>query len=615
MHDPTALPADPGAAARWAGAAPLRVLVGPYERAIHCEYMAGAFDDSDALTFGTWEGADVPAAAGEDLAAVLARLPEGWTPDLMILWRPEYHSIPRGLEHAPFPVATLISDWYLAYTDCLAAARFVDVVVTGTRGERVLRAAGVERVLALPMLGYQPEIDGAVRSSRRDIDVLCAGNPNWTVHREREQVVHELMHLPPDVVFRHPPYVDRATYNRYLGRSKIFVNHTVVGEINMKVYEATAAGVCLFVERDNLDVPSVLRDGESVVLFDRSDVRAKVLHYLHHDDEREAIAAAGQRSMRARTYRQNVREIVETLRRIGPVGLRARPRPAALDGRAALEHAAACVRHGAADPSPMLPLVDAATPGDSPRETHLRALILLRARNGAGVTTPLDPAFRRSVRRAWDAAPDDAPLNLLALATALDAGDTTTARACCERAVDQYGRGVVDAFDPTTAFALGEPRRYALERDVWEALERGGSTSHALGRHLVDLCLGTTAAHLASTGATDEAIAMLRRAVSTFPEGEWSRPLLARCLAKAGRWAECAHVLAEHLAMRPLDLDASLLALNTDVQLRELGAARERLALLQRASEVLEDDEWRTTVQTLGSRLDRLVAATTSRSR
>jgi spore maturation protein CgeB len=85
---------------------------------------------------------------------------------------------------------------------------------------------------------------------------------------------------------------------------------------NMRLYEATGVGSLLLTdEKSNLG--ELFKVGEEVVAYsDARDLAAKARYYLDHDDERRAIAAAGQaRTLRDHTYAVRMRELAEILER------------------------------------------------------------------------------------------------------------------------------------------------------------------------------------------------------------------------------------------------------------------------------------------------------------
>lgn len=584
-RDPVPRPGDD----RWAGDAPMRALVGPFDRAEHFAYMRGAFDDLDAISFGAHPDADRVVEPGTDIRSILGQVPEGWSPDLILWWRPEYSIWPRGLRELPIPVVMLTSDWYVMWSRVLAATAQADLVVTGSRGLPVFRAAGVPDVVAMPMLGYEPGVDGAATSPERDVDVLCAGSQDWRVHTERGRVLDTLMDLPSSVNFVHPPMVDRPTYARWLSRARIFVNQTVIGEINMKVYEAPAAGACLFVERDNLDVPNELVDGESVVLYDRSDLVEKVLHLLAHEDERRAIAEAGRVAMAGRTYRANVRAIVDAVRARGRQALLAtrttRPRGDHAD-RAWAAHA---ILTAGGTGTSILRRVEDLLPEGAARDETLRAVA------GYAEADP-DPgrgpdALREILARLQRAAPEDASdpyLESAAGVIAMTAGDVPGSIAHFDRAIEVLAADTPLDDPGSIAWMLEKLTVFHLERSTWEALERGESADATMRRLVRAACHALRARLFARAGRPDDAIADLRRAVELDPEGGGVRPALARHLAARGDARGSLDVLDDHLRRFPLEHEVALERVVALIRAGRVDRAREAAVRLQRSLRVFD---------------------------
>lgn len=604
---------------RWNGAQPLRLLVGPYVHEEHCGYMEGAFDDYEVVTFGPWEGSDLCIEGIQPLEDILSMLPDDFTPDLMLLWRPEYTAMPIGLEKAPFPVAMLISDWYVAFTECMEVARFVNTVITGTRGERVFRAAGFDHVRAMPMLGYQQGVDGAHRAKRRDIDVLCAGNPNWTVHREREQVVAELMELPPKVRYVHSPFVDRQTYNELLGRSKIFVNETVIGEINMKCYEVPAAGACLFVEESNLDIRDYLVPDESVVLYKRENLREKILYYLKHEKRRAAIAAAGHEAMRGRSYRAQMKEIVEALRGTGRDALLRQGREIlhADEAARAAHFAGYAVRHTAKNIDSGLRFLDTLPDARVCRKPFLQGIMHYTARGAVQLDgeTLSELAWKSSeilphLRREWDSREDDLALNVAWAQLAADHTSPSETQAALDRAIAQLSGGCRIPLGGSNLYTLPRNRRYVFERTAWEQVEIGVPPDGALRAILLDFLLVLKADSLRRLGDTDQAIQTLYQAVAAYPAGDFTRPALARWLLAKERLGEASDVLQDHLVQRPLDQEARTDRVRALVAMERFEEAREEVGRALRVARVFCDTELVTKFQELQAKLPGLQGRT-----
>lgn len=99
----------------------------------------------------------------------------------------------------------------------------------------------------------------------------------------------------------------RVTLNRHIAAAEGKAN-------NMRLYEATGVGALLITEAAP-NLADIFEPGREVVTYDGSkDLVDKARHYLEHDDERRAIAAAGQaRTLREHTYDHRVRELVALL--------------------------------------------------------------------------------------------------------------------------------------------------------------------------------------------------------------------------------------------------------------------------------------------------------------
>ncbi len=567
-----------------------RLLVGPFMRDTHASYMAGAFDDFDTLTFGAWPEAGIQMSGAPSLDRILAQLPPGWQPDLFILWRPEYGFIPAGLELAPFPTATLTSDWYLAFADSLDAARRVDVVVTGTRGARVFAAAGLPRVLALPMLGYEPEVDGvrALPQEQRDLDVFCGGNPSWAIHARRQQITAALLDLMPGVSVHHGPYVGHDRFNALMGRSRLFVNQTVIGELNMKVYEATASETCLLVEEGNLDVARHLEPGRSVVLFNRGNLQEKVRYYLEHEDQRRAVARAGRLAMASFTYRHNFRTIVEQVLELVRGSDMERPR-SEID--AAAGRAGHTLRHGGGQ-AQVLEQLAAPENGGTPELDLIRAVAAYRnaVEHGVGELQPTLDALEQVFRRHPDYLPAAFTWTRIAAAhrpapRVLDVA-THTLRLLEHTAEPPFSSAHHYQWEAEVAFAA--------ERAAWEAVEAGRSPGQAIKPWLQEDLWLLMARLLRAAGHGAQACRAAEKAVACRPAGHRARPLLAEWLLAEDAGQQACRVLDEHLRVHPLDLDAVRRRL---AQAPDEGWRRHlaRLEILFAAEPVLPESEERPT--------------------
>ena len=463
----------------------------------------------------------------------------------------------------------LISDWYLAFSDSLEAAWRVDMVITGTRGERIFKAAGFDNVLAMPMLGYQPEIDGqfSLQADQRDIDVFMGGNPNWVIHRQREQILAELLELPAEVNLLHGPFVDRNTYNRLLGRSKIVVNQTVIGEINMKVYEVAAAGACLFVEEGNLDIRDYLVPDESVVLFNQANLREKVDYYLSHSEQRERIAQKAREAMARFTYRENFRNIVERLDELNKYGQLKGKRPCfELSPEDLAEGMMGyCLRHNGGDL--LAPIALGNTPAlDTTKGQLLRASAHYLARLGndqenENLSPENDPVWPtrkilNTFREAHDKAPDYLPAAYCWARVAAAHLDASVALPLLKDVAELLLDGCAIPFSCADFFFWDPDTQYDFERKAWETLEKGQPLEDGLRPLILEDALIIAAQLATNQGDLKLAEDTLELAVAKYPEGVRARPLLAELMVRHGQLEKAVKIWREHLLVHPLHFEA-----------------------------------------------------------
>lgn len=107
---------------------------------------------------------------------------------------------------------------------------------------------------------------------------------------------------------------------RIIRQAKICVNrHSAAAEQyanNMRLYETTGLGTCLFTDAKK-NLGELFAIGKEVVVYhSEEELIERVQYYVAHDDEREAIARAGQqRTLRDHTYRQRMIELDNMLQR------------------------------------------------------------------------------------------------------------------------------------------------------------------------------------------------------------------------------------------------------------------------------------------------------------
>jgi spore maturation protein CgeB len=99
----------------------------------------------------------------------------------------------------------------------------------------------------------------------------------------------------------------RIALNRHIDLAEGFAN-------NMRLYEATGMGTMLLTDA-KANLPDLFEPGQEVETYaDEDELVDKIAHYLAHEDERGAIARAGQeRTLREHGYEARMAELAAIL--------------------------------------------------------------------------------------------------------------------------------------------------------------------------------------------------------------------------------------------------------------------------------------------------------------
>ena len=233
-------------------------------------------------------------AETESVDELFARLPDGFEPDAVMLWWPDQDAIPLGFERCPVPSIAVMSDYNLTMPHMRRIWPFFDLVLCDRPSLQVLGRLPFARVEPWCQFSFRPAVHREF-GEERDIDVCFVGNLHPVVQRERFAWIERLARLED----RHRVVVTSCEqgepYGRLLARSKIVFNRSVRGEINLRAFEATAAGAVLLQERENLEIRDFFVEDEEVVLYGPDDLETKIERLLGDEPRRAAIASAGMR--------------------------------------------------------------------------------------------------------------------------------------------------------------------------------------------------------------------------------------------------------------------------------------------------------------------------------
>jgi tetratricopeptide (TPR) repeat protein len=280
----------------------LRYLVGPVSPARAREWDAHR-SQGRCLAFHSQDGADLTIAPSDSCESVLARLPADWRPDFILLDL-DYRMVPACLWHAPVPLVALAPDWQLQWSFLRRFLPLTQRVLTDTAGVEVMRKEGIHHARQANLFGLQ----GIFRQPapehppNRDIDILFVGNMHHAVQRHRQRWLGRLARLAGKWRVVITQGVRGEEYRQLLLRSRIVFNRSIRGEWNLRVGEACSCGALLFNETGNLELPLAWTHDEDCVFYDEDNLEALLDHYLQHEDQRHAVAAAGQANIQRYTF-------------------------------------------------------------------------------------------------------------------------------------------------------------------------------------------------------------------------------------------------------------------------------------------------------------------------
>lgn len=98
-------------------------------------------------------------------------------------------------------------------------------------------------------------------------------------------------------------------------RSKMIFNESLVGDLNMRIFEAMSCGSLLLTNRIRNGLEEMFTDRKHLVIYDEwRDLVNIIRYYLDHPDEREQIALNGQKEVHQKhTYTHRMQYLLETV--------------------------------------------------------------------------------------------------------------------------------------------------------------------------------------------------------------------------------------------------------------------------------------------------------------
>lgn len=373
-----------------------------------------------------------------DLAAAL---PDGFVPDLVLIYWPDQEPLPAGMEHCPVPVVGVVSDYNLTLPYIAPLWPMFDSLLCDRHGQDLFRRLSFQDVRYWCQFAQKRAFHRRFDDvEARDIDIGFVGNLNPAVQRERAPWIERVRNLSQRGIRSDVQQgICGADYGRFLNRCRIGWNRSIRGEMNLRAFEVPACGALLMMERSNLEVRDFLVPDEECVLYDDSDFEAVVEQLVRDPARTDRIARAGYERIQEHRLGNRLHELQELTRG----GVR---RPDSTEADRLLGRAIAMLTTWASgDAIAEAALAAHKAAPEDPRGLNLMALATLRWRGNDGGQTAFD-----LLQRASAIAPDYAPsvVNLTAIAQA--SGNEQLLRAV----VDERNRRLEQSTD---WFALDGP--------------------------------------------------------------------------------------------------------------------------------------------------------------
>lgn len=247
----------------------------------------------------------------DSFADLLARLPGGWEPDLVVWWDLVFRGIPPGIEDCPYPTAAIIGDWNLGYTTVLQYLDAVDYILADKALIQLLTTLGHSNCHFRPNYSYDHTQHYLIPDTERVYDVTFIGNLNFRLHGKRSHYLNRLAQLGQqyNIFIAHGLFGE--DYRRVLNQSKIVLNHSIRGEMNMRAYEAPACGALLFMEEDNLETSEILPDRQGCVFYNKDNFEDLIHYFIANEQERNKIVKHGHEIILKNSHQKHFEQLLE----------------------------------------------------------------------------------------------------------------------------------------------------------------------------------------------------------------------------------------------------------------------------------------------------------------
>lgn len=228
---------------------------------------------------------------------VFEALPDGWTPDRLVVYDNSAPIVFTGFEETTIPSAFYSVDTHHHVDWHKYLCNVFDRVFVAQRDYLELFTAAGFAAEWMPL--YASRYVEA--SSQKEYDAVFVGTLDAKLNPDRVTFFEALQQ-------RVPMLVRSGDWWTIFPHSEIVVNQTVKGDLNFRVFEAMMSGALLLTEESPNGLTDLFTSGMHLLTYPRNNVdeaAKKIAWSLAHRDEARLIAAAGRNEVLARHTPQN----------------------------------------------------------------------------------------------------------------------------------------------------------------------------------------------------------------------------------------------------------------------------------------------------------------------
>lgn len=298
----------------------LKILVGPiydpkllgrhlYNANIHCF----AYDwDSYTITEPVqWHPNNFDSLIQNEPTALkhwIQRYVYDWQADLLVWFAPVHQPIPIEIANLKIPKVAIAHDWHLNGAAIEFCKINFDWLFVDRRLEKALKDTPNKSYWTCYGVEVSPGSPPLLKDRKHDICFI--GSISHHHIPERTHYIQRLLMLSSKFKVKCLSGVYGENYMNVLRQSKIVCNFTQRNEMNLRAYEAAAAGALLFIEDSNLEVSDILPPNQASVFFNTINFEQQIAFYLANISHAQNIASQGYQNILCHQYEHQFEKLI-----------------------------------------------------------------------------------------------------------------------------------------------------------------------------------------------------------------------------------------------------------------------------------------------------------------